>query len=340
MVATFLYHLIRIAVSLFPAFIFLIVLIFLDSFKLVKLRSVILTIILGCIISGICFVINSVGLQALALDFSTYSRYIAPIIEELFKAIYIVYLIRSNNIGFMVDGAIFGFAIGAGFAFIENIYYLQSLTNVSLFVWIIRGFGTAIMHAGTTATFAIISKNLADRKSMEKIHIFLPALAVSVIFHSFFNHFFLHPLIFTVINLSVLPLVLIIIFNQSEKGTRNWLGIGFDTDQELLNMITGGNIVETKIGKYLSSLKRRFPGEIIADMLCLLRIHLELSIRAKGILLMREAGFKIEIAPDIKETFDELKYLEKSLGKTGLMAISPLLHTSSRDLWELHMLGQ
>jgi hypothetical protein len=61
---------------------------------------------------------------------------------------------------------------------------------------------------------------------------------------------------------------------------------------------------------------------------------------AKGILLMRQAGIDTEPNPDIIARFEELKYLEKSLGKTGLLAIKPFFKTSNRDLWQLYLLGQ
>lgn len=275
-----------------------------------------------------------------AWNFGSYSRYGAPVVEEFFKAIYLVYLLKSKKIGFMVDAAIYGFAIGAGFAFIENIYYLQSLPSANLILWIIRGFGTAVMHAGTTAMFGVIAKNFSDRYSSESISIFLPGLALAIVTHSFFNNFFLSPRNFTIIILIVLPPIMMIIFNQSEKATRDWLGVGFDTDMELFQLITTGNLSESKIGVYLQSLKSRFPGEVVADMLCLLRIHVELSMRAKGILMMRETGFRPASDPETREKFEELKYLEKSIGKTGQLAIAPFLHTSSRDLWQLTMLGK
>jgi hypothetical protein len=41
----------------------------------------------------------------------------------------------------------------------------------------------------------------------------------------------------------------------------------------------------------------------------------------------------------VQAKFDELKYLEKSIGRTGRFAIMPVLRWSSRDLWQLHMLG-
>ena len=38
----------------------------------------------------------------------------------------------------------------------------------------------------------------------------------------------------------------------------------------------------------LRALRDRFRGEDLADMLCLLRLHGELALRAKGVLLLRE----------------------------------------------------
>jgi hypothetical protein len=130
----------------------------------------------------------------------------------------------------------------------------------------------------------------------------------------------------------------VVTFRQSEKATQNWLGVGFDSDRLLLDMITTGTLADNRIGQYLHALQDKFPGETVADMLCYLRVHLELSIRAKGLLLMREAGFEVPPDPDAKAQFDELSFLDKSIGKTGKLALHPFLHTRSKDLWQITML--
>ena len=155
----------KIAVSLLPVFVFLSALIFLDSYKLVKLRSVLLAILFGCLVAGLCAVINSWLSGMLLLEFKFFTRYVAPIVEETLKAIFLIYLIRTEKVGFMVDAAILGFAIGAGFATIENIFYLQKIQDADVLVWIVRGFGTAVMQGTTTAIFGMISKNLSDKYS-------------------------------------------------------------------------------------------------------------------------------------------------------------------------------
>lgn len=332
--------LIKVSISLVPVFVFLTALIFIDSYKLVKLRSVVRTIAVGCLVAVAALFLNSWILATFGMDTTLYSRYAAPEIEETLKAAYLIYLIHSHKVGFIVDAAIYGFAIGAGFAFIENIYYLRALESSNILLWVIRGFGTAIMHGGTTTLFGILSKSLADRHPAANTWIFLPGLGVAVVTHLAFNHFILPPLFTTLILLIVLPLLIALAFERSEKATRSWLGVGFDTDIELLEMITAGRISETRVGEYLHSLTTRFKGEIVADMLCMLRLHLELATRAKGILMMKKTGFDIEPDPEIKEKFAELNYLGKSIGKTGKLALSPFLHTSSRDLWQLYMLSR
>ena len=50
----------------------------------------------------------------------------SPWIEESLKALLLVYLIRTRRVGMLVDAAIYGFAIGTGFALFENLYYLAT----------------------------------------------------------------------------------------------------------------------------------------------------------------------------------------------------------------------
>ena len=143
----------------------------------------------------------------------------------------------------------------------------------------------------------------------------------------------------TLLQLILLPLLIYIVFKRSEQSLRNWMEVGFNTDVQLLEYISTGMVATTRIGKYLQTLKKNFPGEIVADMLCYIRLYLELAIRAKGILLMQESGFKVTLEKDVQEKFQELKYLEHSLGKTGKRALSPVFQISARDLWQLYLLN-
>lgn len=330
--------LLEIAVALLPVFSFLVALVFLDSFKLVRLHQVVGTIIIGGLSAIAALFLNTfIDVRLNAADF-VLPRYIAPVTEEVLKGLFIMFIVRTHKVGFMVDSAIHGFAAGAGFAALENLWYLQAAGESSLLVWIIRGFGTAVMHGGTAAILAIITKSLVDQSEAHRLWHYLPGLFAAILVHSFFNHFLLPPQILTAILLLTLPPLLVLVFQRSEKSTREWLGVGFDADAGILESIKHGRMSDTKVGQYLETLKAHFPGELIADMFCMIRIHLELSIRAKGMLLMREHGFEPEEEKGTKEKFAELDYLEKNIGATGMMAIKPFLHSTRRDLWQLYMM--
>jgi len=336
MSADFLSHAV---LGLLPVCCFLAALVYLDSYKLTPMRWVLTTIMLGSAAALLSYPINLVGLEWLGIGFASFTRYVAPLVEEALKAFVIIALIRRNRIGFLVDAAIFGFAVGAGFAIFENIFYLQRLPDTALGTWIVRGFGTAIMHGGATAIFAIVSHTLAGQKTTRGRAIFLPGFAVAVILHSVFNHFFFAPIVNTLAVLASLPVVLTVIFQQSEKSVSDWLGMGFDADTELLELINSGEFSTSKVGMYLNSLKEKFEGPIVVDLLCYLRLHTELSIRAKGLLMMRESGFMDTTGEETKAKLEELNFLESSIGTTGKLAIKPFLKMSPKDLWQFYMLS-
>ena len=70
-------------------------------------------------------------------------------------------------------------------------------------------------------------------------------------------------------------------------------------------------------------------------MLCLLQIQLELKVRAKGILMAPDAGIDLPVGDDVRANLNELQYLETQIGRTGLLAMRPILSLDSRQVWQL-----
>lgn len=327
-------------VGLLPVLTFLAALLYLDSYKLVKLRAVIAVVVCGAVVAGASYLTNGWVLDLVSIDLTHFSRYVAPLTEELLKGLVIVALIRTHRIGFLVDAAIFGFAVGTGFALVENLYFLGLIPDAGIGTWIVRGFGTAIMHGGATAIFAVMGLAMLDRARRESLRALLPGFGLAVVLHSAYNHLSHSPGIATLAILLVLPPLLYVVFERSEKAVGNWLGSGFDADTEMLELINSGRLAASPVGEYLHTLKDKFRGPVVADILCYLRLYTELALRAKGILIMRENGFDAPVDEPTKAKFAEMRYLEDSIGRTGLMAIQPMLHMNRKDLWQLYMLGK
>ena len=328
----------RASVGLLPVVLFLAAMRLFDSYKLVQLRVTLGVIAAGALAAGVSYLVSSAVLGNVAIEFKLYSRYVAPLIEELLKAAIVVWLIRRHRVAFLVDAAICGFAVGAGFAMVENVYFLRMLPDAPLGTWIVRGFGTAIMHGGATALFGILGLILSERSGRTTLLSLVPGWLLAALLHSAYNHFFFSPMLATVGILMILPPLVLLVFDRSEASLEQWLEGGFDADTELLELINSGTLSDSKVGHYLESLKAHFEGPVVADLLCYLRIRTELALRAKGILMMRESGF--ESAPDesTRESFAEMEYLESSIGRTGLLAIKPFLRMSRKDLWQLYQI--
>jgi protease PrsW len=327
------------AVGLLPVATFLAVLLYLDSYKLVRLRTVIAIVACGAAAAVASYAINAVALAVFPLDLPTFSRYVAPVIEEFLKAAIIVVLIRMHRIGFLVDAAICGFAVGTGFAMVENLYYLYAIPDADAGTWIVRGFGTAVMHGGVTAIFAIMGLTLLDRARHASVVALLPGFVLAVALHSGYNHLSHWPRVAALAALVVLAPLLYAVYQRSEQAVGAWLGRGFDVDAEMLEMINSGRLTDSPVGQFLNTMKGTFRGPVVADLLCYLRIYTELALRAKGDLMMRESGFDVPVGDETRAKFEEMRFLEGSIGRTGLKALKPMLHMSPKDLWQLYMLG-
>ena len=330
--------LIRAPIGLLPVIIFLVFLVWMDSYKLVSLRKVLAVIFVGGLTAIASMYINGWLIQELGIDFREYARYVSPFVEEFLKALVVIYLFRSSRIGFLVDSAIMGFAVGAGFALVENYLYLQTHGTAAMGVWIVRGFGTAIMHGGVSAIFAILSQTLTERQMKINPVYYLPGLAAAVFLHSVFNHFLVAPVLQTIGTLLILPPLVSMLFQRSAQSLHDWLELDFDADAKLIEMITSGEFSNSKIGIYLTDLRDKFEGAVVADMLCYLRIYTELAIRAKAALIARENGLELPVGERTRANFEELRYLEKSIGKTGCLAMKPFLLLERKDLWQMQVI--
>jgi RsiW-degrading membrane proteinase PrsW (M82 family) len=324
---------------LLPVLCFLTTLFWLDSYQLVRPGLVVVVLLGGIAAAVIAFFVNQALLGRIAIEQLAYSRYVAPVIEEALKAVVIAVLIRRHRIGFLVDAAILGFAVGCGFALIENLYVLWHAQGAAWSTWVVRGFGTAIMHGGATAIVAMIGLAVTERDERRGLLAALPGFAVAVLLHSAFNHLTEAPKAATLAVLVAVPPMLLFAFHRGERTLGDWLGRGFDADTQLLALIHSGELAASPAGRYLHDLRSHFRGPVVADLLCYLGLFTELALRAKGVLMMRENGFEPTLDDETRAKFDELHYLEGSIGRTGMLALHPLLPMRRKALSQIYTLA-
>lgn len=323
-----------------PVLCLLALLMLMDSFKLVPIRFVISALAAGAIAALVALALHLQLIDGFGMPITLVTRVTAPIVEELFKLAFVIYAVRFRRVGFPVDAAIVGFAVGTGFAVVENAYYLLAVDSPGVVLWLVRGFGAAILHGTATAIAAIVAQALAARRHGQGLAVFVPGALAAIALHGLYNQFVLPPVVATLLLLMVLPPLLLATFTRSEGATRDWMSAGLDLDVELLRVVLSENFGQTRLGAYLNELRSRFPGPVVADMFCLMRLELELGIRAKGMLMAREAGLDVPLDDELRAALAEVRYLEKAIGPTGLLALTPLQVSSERDVWHKFLLRE
>jgi protease PrsW len=127
--------------SLLPVVLFLIALELIDTYRLLPVRRVLRSVAVGAGVAIVCYGLNTAIYKFGWVSPDIWARSGAPVLEELAKGSYVAWLLWRNRIGFMVDAAITGFAVGAGFAILENLTYILDLSASGLLASAVRGLG-------------------------------------------------------------------------------------------------------------------------------------------------------------------------------------------------------
>jgi RsiW-degrading membrane proteinase PrsW (M82 family) len=337
--------LIKAAVAFIPVIACIVAFERLDAFRLVRFIDIIALIAVGQIMAGACFMANGGVLDRFPIGMDNYTRWVAPVVEETVKAGFIVLLFAMNRIGYLIDAAIAGFAVGSGFALAENLFYLNQFPNAVMGVWIVRGFGTAIMHGGATALISSISLVLYAprlRVSVEKFHfnvlLFIPGLIAAIALHALFNHFQNEALIAMALMVVVAPLSLMAIFAIGEKHAHRWLAHDQEAHHHLLADIRSGAFAQSQHGKAIAKLAGRLGAARGKDLWDHVTTSVELVVRADDTLLAIEEHQKVELDARVRQQLHHLHKLERQLGRAPVMAVRQHLSFSRDDLWKLHEL--
>jgi protease PrsW len=325
----------KVAVALAPALTLLVAYDRLDSFQMVRLRDLAKTLLAGAVISLIGFFVNGRSLDALPIAFTDYSRYVAPVVEECLKAAFIAWLILRGRTGFTIDAAIQGAALGVGFAVCENAYYLWFVEKANLGVWIVRGFGTALMHAGATAVFAVLGHAFVAGRNRGRLIALVPGLVGAILIHGAYNQLPDRPLLAMTCALVVCPLLLLAAEYIGTRTADRRLRQAYDSHIHMYAEFDSG---AGETGRLVRALTSRLDPQRAQDVLAYVKLHLGLLAEAEGRLLEMEQGRAPSPDPTLEARFTQLQAAEKTFGRSLLRSIRTHLRFTREELWELHHL--
>ena len=135
-----------------------------------------------CVLSG---EINGLLTNVYQLDEQMVAVNFAPLVEEIAKAIPIVFisfLLRPKG----QELAEYALAIGVGFATMENVCVLMETSTVSFGYAVLRAIGAGVLHGVCTLIVGLAMRTVITEKAVFFSGT-LAALSIAVIYHSIYN---------------------------------------------------------------------------------------------------------------------------------------------------------
>ncbi|TMH56268.1 MAG: PrsW family intramembrane metalloprotease, partial [Betaproteobacteria bacterium] len=111
-----------------------------------------------------------------------------PAGEEIFKSLVLLYLVRRGAMTSFVDGAVYGFASGIGFAIVENMLYLSRVdVDTGVVIGTTRAFLASVLHGSTSAIVGMAVGGFPLGRVKHPLLAWLIGLAVAIGIHTTFN---------------------------------------------------------------------------------------------------------------------------------------------------------
>lgn len=336
------------AVSLIPIIVYIIFIYKIDHFALISIKRLLLLALIGMLTALACFGLFLLTDRVIS---GKSADIIHPVIEELVKSIPLLILAFRKRIAFFIDSVICGAAVGGGFSFLENIFYLVLGDSVDLSTGLFRGLEVALIHMGCSAIIAagmMMAVRQIERKrsrmpmSTNDIIKTTALFVVALAFHIFHNTFQFTPIMQFFWVLAVMIGMIAVVYFYDIDMTHRWLDKGLDMQINLLRSIEGGHLLNTPTGTFLESVKELFPPNVYFDIICYVRLQIELSVAAKTRFMLHEVGMDEPLEANKKELymsqFVELGELEKNIGPSAKMTIAPIVKLSPADTQALNNL--
>lgn len=119
---------------------------------------------------------------------------VAPVVEETSKGFGVLLLSANKEMNDVLDGILYGFGVGMGFAAIENWLYFTSANPAAVggvmawaFLIFNRSLFAALGHGWMTATTGAVIAFLKTRLKKHSYLYFIPAVILAMIMHGIFN---------------------------------------------------------------------------------------------------------------------------------------------------------
>jgi RsiW-degrading membrane proteinase PrsW (M82 family)/CRP-like cAMP-binding protein len=308
----------------------------LDLFKTSRTTTALICALWGALVAYPLAAVLSGELHQL-LGYALVVNLTAPVIEEILKALVLIYYIRRPSFYYFVDGAVYGFGVGIGFAVVENFAYLSGAPSLSLAVT--RVLSTSLMHAIASAVVGIsLGRLRRARTPLLPLIGIAGAVAVHVVYNNIVNSLTGTALLLVAASIGLsgaLVIALQIVNGLRQEKQRFTQTLGLDSDvspgERRAIQRLGGASIET----ILHSLGQTLGEENVALIRRLLITQANIGILQNN-LSSSAASERLRAAwqQEIAERQTESQEIRHQLGRAVLSYLHSLFPAHDNAMWE------
>ncbi len=310
----------------------------LDLYKTGNFRSILICFLAGVVGFWAASMINRTTISLGWLPRTDVVRYSAPVVEEICKGLVLLYLVRRPNFTYFVEGAIYGFAAGIGFAIFENYQYILAARDAGFSVAIGRVLSTNLIHATTCALLGIALGLARFQHGFRMVAVSLAGLLIAMLVHIGFNN------LVTRVTSGLLLVyaagcglggagVIALAIRRGLKEEKAWI-------EETLGMndrvtTSEANAVQNmrNVHEILKPLAQRFGDKKAAQIERFLIVQARLGILRKSVEKLNDERMKRSVEEQIAKLRVEMDAARRDVGSYAMLYLRHTFLEDASPLW-------
>lgn len=227
----------------------------LEPFGIVRPRVVVMSLVWGVIAFIAAYIMQRYQLSTQQTDGLSLALANAPVLEEFLKLSFLMVIYHYTLARYSGDGLVYGFAVGSGFAIMENLDYVLTVSGDTLGLALGRIVSTGMFHASLTAILGAVVCGVIFYRRWFTYPFFVFLFVFAIFAHQWFNIFAFLEAVFNDVTFSItlgVVLLLIVIGIMYFIRFREGRALAQDTPEELageeLVLIQHGAVVLQELG--------------------------------------------------------------------------------------------
>jgi RsiW-degrading membrane proteinase PrsW (M82 family) len=270
----------------------------------------------------------------------TIQRYVAPISEELLKAIILVILITRPKFTYFVDGAVYGFAAGIGFAIVENFLYLGMTPEATIGTAVGRVISANLVHATATALVGVSLGLARFQRLPGKIAYTILGLGAAISLHMLFNNVVTRdlpgPMLLysAVIGMAGVALIAWIIFRGLAEQ-RKWIEEKLGMTDRVTSQEAGIVLRMEDLGELLKPLRTIFgdeKGDLVEKFLLL---QAQLGIQRKALEKLPDEASRRQTQQQINQLGAQMEATRTAVGPYVMLYVRRIIPVEKISFTEI-----